>query len=156
MTLEGTFTFNGPQVVVWELLQDPAVLARTLPGTERLEASGPDAYQGVMKVSVGPVSAAKFNVSIVLADKMAPSRFAMQIDAKGALGHTRGTAAIELTAADQTHTLMRYTSNVQVGGTIAAVGQRMLESVSKAMMKQALESLNQELQRRLSERQGNA
>ena len=156
MTLEGTFTFNGPQAVVWDLLQDPAVLARTLPGTERLEATGPDAYQGVMKVSVGPVSAAKFNVNISLSDKIAPSRFAMQIDAKGALGHTRGTAKVELTAPDAAQTLMHYTSNVQVGGTIAAVGQRMLESVGKAMMKQALESLNRELQQRLSAGQDNA
>ena len=66
MKLDGTFTFTGPRQAVWDLLQDPEVLARALPGTERLEATGPDQYKGVMKVSVGPVTAAKFDVSVTL------------------------------------------------------------------------------------------
>jgi uncharacterized protein len=149
MKLDGTFTFGGPQQSVWELLQDPAVLSRSLPGVEQLEASGPDQYRGVMKVSVGPVTAARFNVTVALTDKTEPQHFVMQVDAKGAVGHTRGTAAIDLAPTDG-GTELRYSSTVQVGGTIAAVGQRMLESVGRAMMKQALESLDRELKARLA------
>jgi uncharacterized protein len=133
---------------VWTLLQDPAVLARSLPGVERLEAAGPDQYRGVMKVSVGPVTAARFNVVVTLMDKDEPRHFVMQIDAKGAVGHTRGTATIDLAPAGD-GTSMQYSSNVQVGGTIAAVGQRMLESVARTMMTQALRSLDRELNARL-------
>ena len=149
MTLDGTFTFGGPQDAVWKLLQDPAVLARSLPGVEQLEAAGADQYRGVMKVSVGPVTAARFNVVVTLKDRNEPTHFVMQIDAKGAVGHTRGTATIDLAPAGD-GTSMQYRSTVQVGGTIAAVGQRMLESVARAMMNQALQSLDRELKTRLA------
>lgn len=149
MNLDGNFTFKGPRTTVWELLQDPEVLAKALPGTERLELTSPDHFQGVMKVSVGPVTAAKFDVTVVLLDKVAPERFTMQIDGKGSVGYTRGSASISLADAPDAQTAMQYTSNVQVGGKIAAVGQRLLESVGKMMMRQALEALERELESRL-------
>ena len=151
MILEGTFTFSGPRAVVWDLLQDPSVLAKALPGTERLELVGDDRYEGVMKVSVGPVTAARFDVTVALKDKAAPERFTMQIDGKGGVGFTRGTASIALTEVDAQSTSMAYTSNVQVGGKIAAVGQRLIESVAKMMMRQALDALEKELRARLAE-----
>jgi carbon monoxide dehydrogenase subunit G len=149
MTLDGVFTFNGSRQAVWDLLQDPSVLAKTLPGTERLDLAGPDQFRGVMKVSVGPVTAARFDVVVTLAEKAPVERFVMQIEGKGALGHTRGTAVVELSEPSAGQTTMKYSSNVLVGGTIAAVGQRMLESVGKTMLNQALQSLDRELRARL-------
>ena len=149
MNLSGTYTFEGPRAVVWDLLQDPVVLAKALPGTERLTLTTEDRFEGVMKVSVGPVTAAKFDVVVTLKDKIAPQRFAMQIDGKGGVGFTRGTAQVELTEQPNGGTLMSYTSDVQVGGKIASVGQRLIESVSKMMMRQALDALSRELRARL-------
>ena len=106
MNLDGTFTFSGPRLTVWELLQDPAVLAKALPGTERLELSAPDHFHGVMKVSVGPVTAASFDVAVTLTEKVPPDRFALQIEGKGGVGHTRGTAHIELSDAADGGTVM--------------------------------------------------
>jgi carbon monoxide dehydrogenase subunit G len=105
-----------------------------------------------MKVSVGPVTAAKFDVNVTLGDKVAPERFTMQIDGKGGVGYTKGTASIALREVGDGRTEMTYTSNVQVGGKIAAVGQRLLESVGRMMMKQALDALQRELQDRLEAR----
>jgi carbon monoxide dehydrogenase subunit G len=102
-----------------------------------------------MKVSVGPVTAAKFDVVVTLKDKTAPERFTMQIDGKGGVGFTRGTAQVELTEHPNGGTLMSYTSDVQVGGKIASVGQRLIESVGKMMMRQALDALSRELRARL-------
>lgn len=150
MNLDGTYVFNGPRGKVWDLLQDPEVLAKALPGTERLMRAGDDRFEGVMKVSVGPVTAAKFDVAVTLTDKVAPERFTMHIDGKGGVGHTRGTATIALAEQGAGQTLMQYSSDVQVGGKIAAVGQRLLESVSKSMMAKALEALQRELQARLA------
>jgi carbon monoxide dehydrogenase subunit G len=149
MILSGTYSFNGPRQRVWELLQDPEVLAKALPGTERLVQSADDRYEGVMKVSIGPVTAAKFDVSVNLTEKDAPRRFVMQIDGKGGVGYTRGSATIELDELSTSVTGLRYDSNIQVGGKIAAVGQRLLEQVGKMMSKQALENLERELSRRL-------
>jgi carbon monoxide dehydrogenase subunit G len=148
MNLDGTFTFNGPRDKVWDLLQDPAVLAKALPGTERLTLTAPDRYEGVMKVSVGPMTAAKFDVVVTLSDKQPNERFSLQIDGKGAVGFSRGTASIDLK--DQPGgTLMEYRSEVQIGGRIASVGQRLIESVGRMMMRQALEALDRELRSRL-------
>ena len=149
MILSGSYEFNAPRQRVWELLQDPAVLAKALPGTERLVLASEDRFEGVMKVSVGPVTAAKFDVSVTLTEKDPPRRFVMQIDGKGGVGYTRGSATIELDEPSPTQTLLRYDSNMQVGGKIAAVGQRLLEQVGKMMSQKALEALQRELQARL-------
>lgn len=149
MILSGSYEFSAPRQRVWELLQDPAVLAKALPGTERLVLAAEDRFEGVMKVSVGPVTAAKFDVSVTLTEKDPPRRFVMQIDGKGGVGYTKGSATIELDEQSPTQTLLRYDSNVQVGGKIAAVGQRLLEQVGKMMSQKALEALQRELQARL-------
>jgi carbon monoxide dehydrogenase subunit G len=149
MILNGTFTFNGPRQKVWDLLQNPEVLAKALPGTERLTLSGPDRYEGVMKVSIGPMTAAKFDVVVTLGNKQPPERFTMQIDGRGAVGFARGTAAVALQDQADGGTAMEYTSDVQIGGRIASVGQRLIESVSRMMMRQALESLDRELRSRI-------
>jgi carbon monoxide dehydrogenase subunit G len=149
MILSGTFTFNGPRQKVWDLLQDPDVLAKALPGTERLTLAGPDRYEGVMKVSVGPMTAAKFDVTVTLADKRPPEHFSMQIDGTGNVGFARGSAAIDLEE-QPAGTLMQYSSDVQIGGRIASVGQRLIESVSRMMMRQALEALDSELRGRIA------
>ena len=74
----------------------------------------------------------------------------MQIDAKGALGFARGTATVDLQDQSEGGTLMQYSSDVQIGGRIASVGQRLIESVSKMMMRQALEALDGELRARIN------
>jgi len=149
MILSGTFTFDGPRTRVWEILQDPNVLAKALPGTKTLTKVGDDRYQGVMKVNVGPMSAAEFAINVELKDKVEPERFSMVIDGKGAVGFTKGSATIVLDEQPGPVTVMTYTSDVQIGGKIAAVGQRLLESVGKMMTRQALEALNKELKARL-------
>lgn len=152
MILGGTFRFLGPRTRVWEILQDPAVLAKALPGTKSLTQVAEDRYEGVMKVSVGPMSAAEFVVGVELTDKVPPERFTMHIDGKGAVGFTKGTATIELAEVNEPSgpvTVMTYTSDVQIGGKIAAVGQRLLESAGRMMTNQALEALNKELQARM-------
>ena len=149
MNLNGSFTFPGPRTVVWDILQDPAVLAKVLPGTERLERTSEDRFEGVMKVSVGPMAAAKFDMVVTLKDKVAPQSFAMLIDGKGGVGFTRGTASVQLDEHTSGTTTMTYTSDVQIGGKIAALGQRLLDSVSKMMMRQALEALEREVRLRV-------
>ena len=150
MILSGSFSFNGPRTTVWDLLQDPVVLAKALPGTKTLTRTSPDHYEGVMKVSVGPVTAAEFAVTVELTDKIPPEKFSMNIDGKGGVGFMKGTATIELVEQPGPVTVMNYSSDVQIGGRIAGVGQRLLESVGKMMTRQALDALNRELQSRLA------
>ena len=151
MIVEGTFTFQGPRETVWELLQNPDVLVKSLPGAKRLVRAGEDRFEGVMQVGVGPVTAAEFTVAVTLKDKVPPQHYAMEVDSKGTLGFTRGSARVELEVLADGGTLMKYTAELQVGGKIAAVGQRLLDQVAKLMTRQGLEALNQELRARLAE-----
>ncbi|MFP5379118.1 MAG: CoxG family protein [Vicinamibacteria bacterium] len=149
MIVEGTYTFKGPRATVWDLLQDPEVLVKAMPGAERLTRVGDDRFEGVMKVSVGPMSAAEFQMAVELVDKIAPERFGMRIDAKGGLGFARGTAEVTLTEPRAGETTMTYRSEMQIGGRIAAVGQRILDSAARMMTERGLQALQAELQARL-------
>lgn len=154
MTLAGTYTFRGPRQLVWDLLQDPDVLATAMPGAKKLVRIDDDRYEGVMTVGLGPVTAAEFSLLVTLSDKVAPARFTMAIDSKGSLGFTNGTARVELDEVDATTTTMRYTSDMHIGGRIAAIGQRVVEAAAKAMTGKGLEALQRALDERLAQREG--
>jgi aerobic carbon-monoxide dehydrogenase large subunit len=146
--IEGSFVFHGPRPTVYELLQDPAVLGASLPGALRLERSGDGRYDGLMRVGIGPVTAAEFTVRVTLRDRKPPASYGMIVEGQGTLGFTRGTAQVTL-AEHPEGTEMKYRAEVQVGGTIAGVGQRLLDTVSKRMTRQGLEALNRALAARL-------
>ncbi len=150
MIVEGTYTFKGPRETVWALLQDPDVLGKAMPGAQRLTRTSEDHFEGVMKVSVGPMSAAEFQMTVDLVDKVAPERFTMRIDSKGALGFAHGTAHVTLAEAPSNETTMTYRSEMQIGGRIAGVGQRIIDSAARMMTEKGLHALQRELETRLS------
>lgn len=147
MKLEGTYTFDAPRDVVWEALLDPDVLAKVLPGCEKLEQIGENQYQGAIKIRVGPVQG-KFQGKVTLTDIAAPNTYRMIVDGKGAPGFMKGEGQVELQA-ENGATVMAYTGEAQVGGRIASVGQRLLDSSAKALTKQSLDGLNKQIQARL-------
>jgi len=149
MIVEGTYSFAGPREVVWSLLLDPDVLAMTMPGTATINRVSDTRYEGKMGVGIGPITAAEFDVVITMTDQVEPDRYAMQIVGRGRFGFTRGNAAVTL-AADGASTIMHYQADLMVGGKIAAVGQRLLDSVSRMLLKQGLEAMSAELDRRLA------
>lgn len=148
MKLESQFTFQGPREKVWDLLQDPEVMKTALPGAQKLEKTGEDTYAGTMRVGVGPVNGV-FSVHIVLKDKIAPESYTMLVDSKGGPGFVKGTAHVELSEQENGITLMKYEATLQIGGRLAVVGQRLLDTVAKSMTRQGLEKLNKALQARL-------
>lgn len=150
MKLVGTFEFRGPRALVWDLLQDPDVLVTAMPGAQRLVRVAEDRYEGVMKVGLGPMTAAEFALTVALVDKVAPERFTMTIDSKGTLGFARGTALVELDDVEGQRTGMRYTSEMQIGGRIASVGQRLVETAARSMTNKGLEALQRALDERLA------
>lgn len=149
MKVTGTFRFRGPREAVWDLLQDPDVLSRALPGAQRLARTADDKYEGVMKVGLGPLNA-EFALTVTLADKNPPSHFTMAIDSKGALGFARGTATVDLADADDGGTTMEYASDMQIGGRIASVGQRVVDTAARSMTEKGLQALQQALDERLA------
>jgi carbon monoxide dehydrogenase subunit G len=145
MKLEGEYVFNGPREEVWELVRDPDVLSSALPGTQSLNRVSDNEYEGEMNVRIGPVSGV-FSGRIVVSDEVPPESYTLTVDGKGAPGFARGTGHVQLIDQGDGTTLMRYEGDVQIGGKLASVGQRMLDTVSKSMTRQGLETLNKALQ----------
>jgi carbon monoxide dehydrogenase subunit G len=144
MKIQGEHPFDAPRELVWRALLDPAVLARVLPGTERLERVGDNEFRGVMSVHVGPVKG-QFQGTLQLTDLVPPESYHMKLAGNGPAGFMNGEGAIRLTDAPAGTTL-RYDLDAQVGGRLAGVGQRLLESSARAITKQGLEGLARELQ----------
>jgi len=149
MLIESEFSFHIPPEVVYDGLLDPEILASALPGTDRLELTGEDRYEGEMEASVGPVTAARFSVVVELKEQVRPESFDMHVDGKGKAGFVNGIAKVAFEEADG-GTLMKYRADLQVGGRVASVGQRLLESVGKMMSKQGLEAVSRSLTERMA------
>jgi 2-furoyl-CoA dehydrogenase large subunit len=156
LVIAGEYAFEGAPADVYTLLLDPAVLASVMPGAQRLERIG-DRYVGSLKVGIGPISAAEFALEVALVDQVVGERYSMTVDSRGKLGFVAGSAHVSLTpGANGKGTQMTYRAELQLGGTIAAVGQRMLDSMSKVMSAQGLKALDKALDKALKARQKDA
>ena len=145
MIIESDFRFNATREKVYEGLQNPEILAKALPGTERLDMVGDGRYEGEMVVSVGPVTAARFDMFVELVDLVEPESFSMIVGGKGKVGFVEGRAEVRLEDQGE-ECLMVYRAELGVGGKVASVGQRLLDSVGKAMSQRGLKAVDRMLQ----------
>ncbi|XRQ02881.1 SRPBCC family protein [Actinomadura welshii] len=129
MQLNGSATVAAPPARVWDALQDPAVLARTIPGCVSLEETGPDVYR--MTVTAGVASIQGTYVGRVeLGEPDPPRSFVLRARGQGAPGTVDATVRVRLSAGDGA-TRIDYDADAVVGGMVGGVGQRMLGSVAK-------------------------
>ncbi|NUM34171.1 MAG: carbon monoxide dehydrogenase subunit G [Candidatus Brocadiae bacterium] len=149
MLLESEFIFNGPREKVWEILQDPDILILAVPGTKSLKKLAEGEFEGEMNVKIGPLNGT-FLGNVVLSNQVPPASYTIVVDAKGPLGFGKGSGTVELTAQSPETTLMKYSIDLEVGGKLAGVGQRLLETVGTSISRQSLAALNQALVARLS------
>lgn len=149
MKLEGEYIFDGPREEVWELVRDPDALSSALPGAQNFEQVGENEYEGEMNVRVGPV-AGLFSGRILISDEEPPESCTLRVEGKGKPGFINGTGHVNLVEQEDGATLMKYDADVQVGGRLASVGQRMLDTTSKSIIRQGLDSLNMLLQARMA------
>ena len=148
MKIEGEYLFNGPREEVWKIVHDPEVLAKALPGTKSLEQVGENEYKGEMNVKVGPV-AGLFAGRLVISNAIPPSSLTMIVDGRGNPGFLTGSGNVLLNDQGDGTTLMKYAGDVNIGGKLASVGQRLMDSASKSMIRQGMEALDMALQARV-------
>jgi hypothetical protein len=146
MKLAGDYLFEAPQTVAWDALLDPKVLASVLPGCERLELIGVNEYEGQLQMKVGPVQG-DFLGKVKLENLSPPTSYEMTVDGRGAPGFVKAVAKISL-AAEGDATRFTYDSDAQIGGRIASVGQRLIESSARAIIKTSLDGLNDAMKTR--------
>jgi carbon monoxide dehydrogenase subunit G len=130
MRIAGNATLHAPVEAVYDALRDPRVLVRTIPGCERLEQVGEDAYQ--MTVTAGVASArGTYAGDVRLTDQRAPHGFVLRASGSGAPGTVSADVTVELSPGDNGTTELSYDADAVVGGMIGGVGQRLLAGVAK-------------------------
>jgi uncharacterized protein len=129
---------------VFAALVDPVILQRCIPGCESLVEIGPDVYEATMKVGVAGLKGT-YKGKATIRDRQPPNALTLAFEGKGGPGFMRGTAAIVLTADGDT-TRVASDAEVQVGGLIAAVGSRLVESAAKKLADDFFSRLASELQ----------
>src|SRR4029453_4225272 len=143
MKLEGSYEVKAPREKVWAAFLDPVTLQKAIPGCEKLELVGPDEYKATLKIGVGAVKGT-FEGKVRLSDKKPSDSYRLAAGGRGGPGFGRGGALISL-ADIEGGTSVSYTADVQVGGLIAGVGQRMLGGVSKMMADQFFNRMSEQL-----------
>jgi carbon monoxide dehydrogenase subunit G len=137
----GNYRLAMPQERAYAALQDPAVLAQCMPGCEGLERVAEGEYAMKMKMVLAAVSG-KFDGKVRIADQDPPNRFRLIVEGSGKIGFMRGDGLLTLTSVEG-GTNVAFDGDVQVGGTIAAVGQRLMDTTAKMMIKKFFDRLSE-------------
>jgi carbon monoxide dehydrogenase subunit G len=139
LKISGAYTVPANRERTYQLLQDPEVLAKCMPGTDHLEKLAADEYQMKMKMAIASIGGL-FTGKIRLADSHPPDSFRLIVEGTGKIGFLKGEGLLNLTP-EGNSTQVSYDGEVQVGGTIAGVGQRLLDTTSKMILKKFFEKL---------------
>lgn len=143
MKLAGTWMLAASPERAYALLRDPVVLARSMPGCEALDPTGENEYSMRMKMTIASL-AGRFDGKVRIADQNPPESFRLIVEGNGRIGFMKGDGVLRFSPADSGVTV-HYEGDVQVGGTIANVGQRLVETTAKMLIKRFFEKMNVEV-----------
>jgi carbon monoxide dehydrogenase subunit G len=130
MELNGEQLIPASQQRTWNSLNDPEVLKACIPGCETLERTEDGGFTATLALRIGPVSA-KFKGKLTLSDVAPPNSYTMHFDGQGGMaGFGKGSAQVQLTAADGGGTRLGYAAKAQVGGKLAQVGSRLVDAAA--------------------------
>jgi uncharacterized protein len=145
MEQSGERRIAAPRARVWDALNDPEVLKRSIDGCESLSKTADNAFHAVVRARIGPVSAA-FEGDVTLADLDPPNGYTLEVSAKGgAAGFARGTARVTLVD-DGVGTLLAYKAEGRVGGKLAQIGQRLIDAAARKTADDFFEAFARELE----------
>ncbi|MEM6586840.1 MAG: carbon monoxide dehydrogenase subunit G [Pseudomonadota bacterium] len=132
MELSDEITINAPKDVVYAALNDPDVLQRCIPGCEELTKTSDTDLEAKVVLKVGPVKA-RFGGQVTLDTAGAPDAFSLSGQGNGGTaGHAKGGADVTLET-DGDHTILRYEAKAEIGGKLAQLGGRLIQSTAKKL-----------------------
>jgi carbon monoxide dehydrogenase subunit G len=143
MKIEGTQKIGAPRERIFAALVDPAVLQKCIPGCEQMEKTGENQYNAKLTAGVGPVKGV-FTATVSLQDIVPPEHYKIVVEGKGQPGFVKGSGELNLRD-DGGATEILYTGDVNVGGLIASVGQRMIQSAANLLAGRFFKSLESEV-----------
>jgi carbon monoxide dehydrogenase subunit G len=140
--ISGAYPIEAPPERAYQLLQDPGVLGRCMPGCEGLVRITDDEYSMRMKMALASVSGS-FEGKVRIADRNPPTGYRLIVEGAGRIGFLKGDG--QLTFSPQSAgTNVSYDGDVQMGGTIAAVGQRLLDMTARMLIKRFFDRVSEE------------
>ena len=139
MKISGSQILPFPPERAYQIMQDPVALARAIPGCEGLEKIGDDEYSMKMKMALASLSG-NFTGKVKITDQAPPASFRLLVEGRGRVGFVKGEGLLKL-AAVEGGTEVFYEGDAQIGGTMAAVGQRLIDGTAKMMIKKFFEKL---------------
>ena len=143
MKIESTQELHAPRDRIYSALTNPEVLRRCIPGCESLEKTAEDTYSATLKAGVGSIKGT-FKGEVRLEDMRPPEHYRIVVEGKGAIGFAKGSADFDLEEKDGV-TVIKYSGELQIGGTIAGVGQRMIQGAAKMMASRFFAALEAEV-----------
>lgn len=133
MELSDEIIINAPKDRVYAALNDPDILQRCIPGCEELVKHSDTELEAKVVLKIGPVKA-RFNGDVTLDTAGAPDAFSLTGQGNGgAAGHARGGADVTLTADGPDRTILRYDARADIGGKLAQLGSRLIQSTAKKL-----------------------
>ena len=144
MEMSGEQLIPAPQRVVWDALNDPAMLKASVPGCESIERSGDNQFLVQMVARVGPVSA-KFKGKLTLSDVKPPESYSMAFEGQGGpAGFAKGGAHVRLIP-DGDKTRLAYDVKASVGGKLAQIGSRLVDAAAKKVADDFFRNFHQQV-----------
>ncbi|HEY5609255.1 MAG TPA: carbon monoxide dehydrogenase subunit G [Alphaproteobacteria bacterium] len=132
MDMTGEYRIPAPRDAVWAALNDPEVLKQVIPGCEELNKISDTELTAKVAAKVGPVSA-RFAGKVTLSDINPPESYTISGEGQGGVaGFAKGGATVHLDA-DGNATILKYTAKAQVGGKLAQIGSRLIDSTARKM-----------------------
>ena len=132
MELKGEYRISASRERVWEALNDPEILKKSIPGCSALEVVGDNSFAATVTAKVGPVKA-NFQGQVTLSDIDPPNGYTIQGEGKGGpAGFAKGGAKVTLEP-DGDGSLLRYEVEANVGGKLAQIGSRLIDGTAKKL-----------------------
>jgi carbon monoxide dehydrogenase subunit G len=144
MNLSGSHSVPVPADRAWNLLQDPAILAKCMPGCQALDLIGENEYQMRMKMMLASVSGL-FDGKVRIAEPNPPTSYKLVVEGSGKIGFMKGEGLLTLKE-NGSETTVDFNGEVQVGGTIASVGQRLIDTTARLLIKRFFSKLSKEVE----------
>ena len=136
MDMSGERRIPAPRQRVWDALNDPEMLRAAIPGCESVTRTAEDAFEAKVALKIGPM-AAKFGGKVKLENINAPASYTITGEGNGgAMGFAKGGADVALEEVGPNETLLKFTVKAQVGGKMAQLGARLIDSTAKQMSDQ--------------------
>jgi len=145
MDMQGEERIGAPIQKVWEALNDPEVLKECIPGCQSLEKKSDTDLEAVVTLKIGPIKA-KFQGAVELKNLNPPHSYTIQGEGKGGIaGFAKGGADVTLKEDGADTTILTYTAKADVGGKMAQLGSRLINSTSKKLAGQFFDTFNKKV-----------